>query len=85
VALHGARFGDLSGTRLPLPWGGTLAFDSNGNLLHAFPDPDREIVSPGQGAPVAHSASSSLPSKPAAEKKPRGQAARFQVAKVSSL
>jgi len=34
VALHGPRFGDLSGTTLPLPCGGTLVFDSNGNFLH---------------------------------------------------
>jgi hypothetical protein len=34
VELKGPRFGDLSGTFLPLFCGGTLVFDSNGNCLH---------------------------------------------------
>jgi hypothetical protein len=34
VALSGTRFGELSGTTVPLLCGGTLVFDSNGNFLH---------------------------------------------------
>jgi hypothetical protein len=34
VKLEGKRFGQLAGTFLPLPCGGTLVFDSNGNFLH---------------------------------------------------
>lgn len=34
VKLSGRRFGDLSGTVMPLLCGGTLVFDTNGNFLH---------------------------------------------------
>ena len=34
VELKGSRFGELSGTYLPLYCGGTVVFDSNGNCLH---------------------------------------------------